>query len=166
MKAGSVQPPAGPLGVEAVTAYLDRRGLHYELVTHKPTFRAVDDAAASGVPPHHELKTLVLRGAEDLVLAALGASERLDLHKARELLEDPQLRLASEEEIERAFPRFDIGAVPPVGPGLPRLALLDRRVPKYSRMVCAGGDHSHSLVLIPVELVNAARPQVADICED
>ena len=33
-------------------------------------------------------------------------------------------------------------------------------------MVCAGGDHSHSLVLIPVELVNAARPQVADICED
>lgn len=162
----TVQPLAGPLGAKAVTAYLGQLGVHYELVSHEPTFRAVEDAAASGVPPHRELKTLGLRGAKGLVLAALRASERLDLHKARELLEDQHVQLASEEEIARALPILDVGALPPFGPGLPRLALLDVRVPEHSRIVCAAGDRRHSLVLSPAELVNVARPRVADICED
>lgn len=161
-----MQALAGRLGVHAVTAHLDERGVHYELVSHKPTFRSVDDAAASGVPPYHELKTLVLHGATGLVLVALRASDRLDLHKVRELLEDRSLRLASEDEIARAFPTFDVGTLPPLGPGLPELRLLDARVPKYSRVVCAGGDHRHSLVVIPAEIINAARPRIADISED
>ncbi len=160
-----VQPLAGSLGVTAATAHLDREGLHYQLVSHKPTFRAVDDATASGVPRYHELKTLVLLGAGGFLLAALRASDRLNLRRVRELLDDRSIRLASEAEMGRAFPTFDVGALPPLGPGLPPLRLLDSQVPKYSRVVCAGGDHTHSLVMIPVEIINAAHPRIADITE-
>jgi prolyl-tRNA editing enzyme YbaK/EbsC (Cys-tRNA(Pro) deacylase) len=124
-------------------------------------------AAASGVPPHHALKTLVLRDAHRrLLLVAVPASERLDLHKVRELLDDKHVELASEQELSRALPRNDVGAVPPVGPGVPHLALLDERVPEYSRIVCSAGDHRHALLIIPAELVAAAAPRIADICED
>ena len=162
----TVQALGGPIGAAAVTTHLDELGMHYELITHKPTFRAVDDAAASGVTPPFELKTLVLRDGPDLVLVALPASERLDLGKVRELLGHRDVGLADEDEMAAAFPRFDVGALPPIGPGLPPLALLDARVKDYSRVVCAGGDHSHSLVVIPIELIDRSRPRLADICED
>lgn len=156
----------GPIGVRATTAHLDHEGLHYELISHKPTFRAADDAIASGVPRYHELKTLLLRGAEGFLLAGLRASDRINLRKVRDLVDDRTIRLASEAEMARAFPTFDVGALPPLGPGLPQLRVLDSQVPKYSRVVCAGGDHTHSLLMIPVEIINAAHPRVANITED
>ena len=157
---------AGLLGVRAVTVHLDALGLRYEVLSHAPTFRATQDAAATGVPLERELKTLVLDSARGLLLVALPASERLDVGKVRRLLDDGWTRLAAEEEIAREFPALEVGAFPPLGPGLPPLALLDERVAGCSRIVCPGGDHRHSLELITAEILEAARPRVADICED
>ena len=33
-------------------------------------------------------------------------------------------------------------------------------------MLCAGGDHSHSIRLDPLELLRLAEPRVGDICEN
>ena len=96
-------------------------------------------------------KTVALHNDRGFRMAVLPASERLDLHKARVLFgASGHLRLATEDEIEREFPAFDSGALPPFS------ALLgdarDRRhaAARIHHVLCSGGDHHHTLKIAPV----------------
>lgn len=162
----TVYTTTGRFGVEAVRDYLRREGWHYQLFEHKPTFRAVDEAFASGVTPHHEAKTVVLRVGGGFALAVVPASHRVDLHKLRRLFDDPAVRLATEDEIATRFPTLDVGAIPPFGPMVSMPTILDPHLLQYSRIACSAGDHRHAVIVIPEEMRQLVRPKVADICED
>ena len=56
--------------------------------------------------------------------------------------------------------------MPPAGPGLPMAELVDRRLLDRDRILCAGGDHEHSIVLAPSDLVRLTGAKVDDICEE
>ncbi len=151
----------------AVAAFLHGHGVAFDVVEHPHTERAAAEAAATGRPAAEVGKTVVLQDGSAYVLAIIPASERLDLHKVRELLgAGSQLRLATEAEIGRDFPLVEVGAVPPAGPGLPMAELVDRRLLDRTRILCAGGDHQHSIVLDPRDLVRLTGAKVADICVD
>jgi len=154
-------------GIGLVTRFLEEASVAHEVVEHPPTFTAADEAAASDAELQHMAKTLLLHDREGWRVAVLPASHRLDLEKARRLLDGTRhLRLASEEEIEAAFPEFDVGALPPVGPMLPLPEVVDVRLLYRDAVLCAGGDHSHSIRLDPLELLRLAEPRVGDICEN
>lgn len=152
-------------GTAAVTEYLDGFGVAYEVVEHALTLSAADEAQATHHAPAEVAKTVILQDRGGPILAIVPASERLDVHKLRDVLGAGRgLRLATEDEIARDFPTIDVGAVPPVGPMLPRAEVVDRRLLDHERIVCAGGDHRHALVLDPRAVVRLADARVADIC--
>jgi len=110
-----VTPERGMRGVEAVTRFLDHLGAPYELVEHRETYAAVDEANAVGSELAEMAKTVLLHDHDGFRAAVIPASERLDLHKARERFgASRHLRLASEDEIGQEFPAFDAAALPPV----------------------------------------------------
>jgi Ala-tRNA(Pro) deacylase len=153
-------------GVERVTHWLEERGVDYELVTHAETFSAANEARAAGVPAGHVAKTLAVHERGSYRLVVIPASRRLDLVRLRELSGwSPHLRLASEHEMERDFPDFEVGALPPFGPLLPATEVVDIRLLYHDRVLCGAGDHRHAVSLDPRELLRIAEPQVADICE-
>jgi prolyl-tRNA editing enzyme YbaK/EbsC (Cys-tRNA(Pro) deacylase) len=49
---------------------------------------------------------------------------------------------------------------------LPRAEVVDRRLLEHERILCAGGDHRHSLVVDPRDVVRIADAKVADVCVD
>ena len=99
-------------------------------------------------------------------VAAIPASERVDLHKARAALgASAHLRLASEDEIESGFPAFDVGALPPFSALLGMPEILDQRLRRRHHVVCSGGDHRHSVKISPLEIERLGQPLVADICQ-
>ena len=145
---------------------LDEAGIEHELVEHPATFTAVDEAVVAGVEPVRFAKTLVLHDRDGYRLAVIPASKRLDLGRARAALRATRhLRLATETEIEAAFPGFDVGAVPPLGDSLPVPEVVDIRLLYHERVLCPAGDHRHAVLLDPRELVRVAEPRVADVCE-
>jgi Ala-tRNA(Pro) deacylase len=151
---------------DLVCRYLENHGVEYELVQHEAAFSASREAEVAGVLPHHAVKTLALRDGEAYRLAVIPASRRLDLELARKALNaSANLRLASESELARDFAVFEVGALPPFGPLLPAPEVVDPRVVEQHRILCSSGDHSHSLLIDPHEIVRLARPRVADICE-
>lgn len=153
-------------GVERVTHWLAERGVDYELVTHPETFSAADEARATGVPAGHVAKTLALHEPGSYRLVVIPASRRLDLSRLRDLTGgSPHLRLATEHELERDFPDFEVGALPPFGPMLPVPEIVDIRLLYHDRILCGAGDHRHAVSLDPRELLRIAEPQVADMCE-
>jgi Ala-tRNA(Pro) deacylase len=158
--------PARP--IELTTQHLDEQGIAYEVVEHAQAFGAASEAVASGVPPDAAAKSVLLHDEDGYRLAVILASDRLDLRKLSNLFETrkAKLRLATEEEMRADFPEFELGAIPPFGEMLPAPEIVDRRVLDHDRVLCNGGDHTHSVLLDPKEIVRAAGARVADICED
>jgi Ala-tRNA(Pro) deacylase len=151
-------------GVGFVTGFLEESGIAHEVMEHAPTYTAADEAAAIDADERYTAKTLVLHDRGGWRVAVLPANQRLDLDKARRLLGGTShLRLATEDEMQEAFPAFEAGAMPPVGAQLPEV--VDVRLLYRDQVVCAGGDHRHAIRIDPRDLVKLAEPRVGDICE-
>lgn len=158
---------SGHLDAERLSAFLSEHGVEHEVVTHRPTITAAESAQAVAVAGEAVAKTLVLYDHGALFLAAVPASERLDLHKLRELLGATRsLRLASEDQIAEHFPEFELGAVPPVGGGMFAERVIDRRLLDQPRVLCSSADHSHGVLLDPRQLALLADATVGDICAE
>ncbi len=154
-------------GVEVITEFLEGKGIAHEVVEHQRTMSAVEEAEATHRRPEGVAKTVVLREGERYFLAVIPASERLDLRKVRELLGASKgLRLATEAEMAEDFPELEVGAVPPIGPTLPAAEVIDRRLLDEDRILCAGGDHRHSIVIDPRDVSRVTGAAAADIVED
>jgi Ala-tRNA(Pro) deacylase len=150
-----------------VTAFLEAAGVDFDLLEHARTERAADEAAALGIGSEEVAKTLVLVAPGGNVRAVLAASERIDLHKVAAVLgvAGKKVRLASEDELARTYPDFELGAVPPFG-GLADQVIVDERVAARDSVVLEAGSHDRSLRLKAADLVSVTSAQVADIRKD
>jgi prolyl-tRNA editing enzyme YbaK/EbsC (Cys-tRNA(Pro) deacylase) len=150
----------------SIVEYLEAEGIDHTLIEHDPTMSAGEEARATGEPAHKVAKTIVLKD-RGYVLAVVPGDERLDIHKLRDLLgATKSLRLATEAEMADLFPSFEVGAVPPFGPTFPKLEVVDRRLLEEDRVLCAAGDHRHSVALDPRGIVRLTGAVTADVCED
>ncbi len=155
----------GTRGLAVVADFLEHEHVSYEVIEHPETFAAVDEARAAESSLARMAKTVLLHDHDGLRTAVIPASERLDLRKARVALHaSGHLRLASEKEIERAFPGFDPGAVPPFSALLGTPEILDSRLLGHRQVLCSGGDHAHTLKLSPGAIKRLGKPLIADIC--
>jgi Ala-tRNA(Pro) deacylase len=154
------------MAAAALKEMLDAQGVTYEVIPHDHTERAAEEAAALGVPVQAVAKTLVLTVPDGYVRAVLPASARLDLHKVREIVgaSSKNVHLASEGDLERDFPEFELGAVPPVG-GRRDPVLVDRAITELGELVFEAGNHDESVRLRFEDLERLGDVRVVDICE-
>jgi Ala-tRNA(Pro) deacylase len=153
-------------GFDAMSKFLEARGLRHAVVEHPLTYTAGADARIAAVPPQHTAKTVMVRDDEGYVLTVIPASELLDLHKVRRLTGRPDLRLATERELAADFPAFEVGALPPFGELFDCPEFIDHRLLDAARVLCNGGDHRHSIVVSTGELRWAAAAKACDIVRE
>jgi Ala-tRNA(Pro) deacylase len=156
------------VATEDLTRVLDEAGARYELLTHVRTESAVAEAEALGIASADVAKTLVVSTPEGYARAVLPASERLDLRKLRKLWGGGkrQVHLASEEDLARDYPEFDLGAVPPIGGGRRDPVVIDSRLAERDSLVLEAGSHEESVRVPTSDLLRVSEAEVADICVD
>jgi Ala-tRNA(Pro) deacylase len=144
--------------------FLDEAGVDFDVLEHAHTERAADEAAALGIGPEEVAKTLVLVAPTGNVRAVLAASERIDLHKVAALLGvgSKKVHLASEDDLARDYPEFELGAVPPFG-GREDQVVVDEQLAARDSVVLEAGTHERSVRLKEADLVRLTGAQVADI---
>lgn len=147
-----------------VTSLLEEAGIDFDVLDHARTERAADEAAALHVTADEVAKTLVLTAPSGNVRAVLAASERVDLHKVAAAIGvgGKRVQLATEEELAREYPGFDLGAVPPLG-GRDDRVLVDERLARRDSVVLEAGSHERSVRLKTVDLVRLTKADIADI---
>jgi Ala-tRNA(Pro) deacylase len=149
-----------------VTLILDEAGVEYELLPHPRTETAVAEAEALGLNTGEVAKTLVISTPGGYVRAVLPASERIDLHKLREQVEGgKRIHLATEEDLERDYPGFELGAVPPFGGSSDRV-LVDSRLAERESVVLEAGSHEQSVRMRTADLLRLTKAEVADLAQD
>lgn len=146
-----------------VRQYLDDQGLPYEVVNHKETFSTCAEAKAVGVIASHVAKTLVVKTRAGDVLAVLPASERIDMHKLRDILDDNHARLATEDEMKSEFTDCDLGSVPPLGELYDAPVFLDGQLENADEIIFAGGTHRDSIKMSGEDFLKLTRPNVVDL---
>ena len=149
-----------------VTVILDEAGVEYELLPHPRTETATAEAEALGVEQADVAKTLVISTPGGYVRAVLAASERIDMHKLREHLEGgKRIHLATEEDLGRDYPDFELGAVPPFG-GSDDRVLVDSRLADRESVVLEAGSHEQSVRIRTADLLALTRAEVADLAQN
>jgi Ala-tRNA(Pro) deacylase len=146
---------------------LDEAGVSYELLPHAHTETALAEAEALGVAPDDVAKTLVVKVPGGYTRVVLPASARLDMHKLRVIHGGGRhtVRLATEEDLRRDYPEFELGAVPPIGVGRTDPVVVDPKVAEQESVVIEAGSHDESLRLAAADLVQVTGAAVTDISE-
>ena len=150
-----------------VTSALDEAGVSYELLPHAHTESALAEAESLCVSPDDVAKTLVVKLSEGYLRAVLPASMRIDLRKVREAHGGGRhkVHLATEDDLRRDYPEFEVGAVPPVG-GRSDPVIVDPKVAERTSIVIEAGAHDESVRIAAADLVTVTAAAVTDISED
>jgi Ala-tRNA(Pro) deacylase len=153
---------------EDLTRVLDEAGVRYELLPHAHTESALAEAKALGVEAAEVAKTVVITTPDGYVRAVLPASERIDLRKLSDIrgIARKDLQLASEEDLARDYPEFELGAVPPIGGARRDPVVLDGRLRERDSIVLEAGTHEASVRMSTSDLVTLGGADVGDICAE
>jgi Ala-tRNA(Pro) deacylase len=141
---------------------LDREGVPYEVLAHRPVFGAQEVAAAQHVPGRELAKVVVARAGDRFLMAVLPAPEKLDLEKLERHLPEQRAQLATEAEFRDLFPGCEVGAMPPFGNlfGLP--VYVDKRLAQDPEIVFEAGNHEQTVRLAYADFARMVRPEVDD----
>jgi Ala-tRNA(Pro) deacylase len=96
-------------------AHLEEHGVSYDVLPHRPDYRARTTAEDTDTPPQEFAKSLLLWVDGRYLMAVLPASRFMSERRLRNALGARELRLATETELETVFPDCQIGAAPPFG---------------------------------------------------
>jgi Ala-tRNA(Pro) deacylase len=138
--------------MSAVTEHLQQRGSAFELLPHQQAYTSTEEAQALGIDAGEVLKTLAVRTGPGYALIVIPASRRLDLHLVRDVLGDHHADLASEEELTRDFPAYQLGALPPLEALLGSKVYVDPEVLGHDTVVFAAGSQTESVRMRTGEL--------------
>jgi Ala-tRNA(Pro) deacylase len=136
-----------------VTEHLQAHGVPFEPIAHQQAYTSIDEARALGIDASEVLKTVAMRVPGGYALMAIPAACRLDMHLVQAAVGDRHARLATEEELLRDFPGFELGALPPLGSLLRAPLFVDQGVVAHETVAFAAGSQTESVQLKTADLL-------------
>jgi Ala-tRNA(Pro) deacylase len=146
-----------------VTDHLEQQGIRFELLPHPPATTALEEAEVLDLTPDEVVKTVVLDVSTGHALAVVPASRRVDLDLLRQALDEPHARLASEDEVARDFPEFELGALPPLPSMMHVPVVIDPSVLEHTTITFAAGITRGSVRTSPAVLFTGATVSITPI---
>lgn len=124
---------------------LDERGINYEKHTHPTAYTAQRLADVEHVSGYLVAKPVVVKTSAGFAMCVLPAPKHLDLEQVSHVLKDPNVRLATEEEMSRLFPDCELGAEPPIGSLFGLTTIMDEQLRKDEFLVMQSGTHTEAV---------------------
>jgi Ala-tRNA(Pro) deacylase len=76
-----------------------------------------------------------------------------------------RIHLANEEDLQRDYPGFDLGAVPPFG-GEGDRVLVDAKLARRETVVLEAGSHEQSVRIKTADLLRLTQADVVDLVQE
>jgi Ala-tRNA(Pro) deacylase len=139
---------------------LTARGVSFEELQHSDAFTAQELAQHEHFSGHRVAKVVVAMADDRPVELILPASRRVDLERVRHILQANKVRLATEAEMEGAFPDTELGAIPalPHWPNIP--VIMDKSLEVKGDILFQAGTHHDAVRLRFADWFAVANPRV------
>ena len=147
--------------VNRVSAYLDKRHIHYQLLEHAPSHNSLSSANSADIPAAQLVKGVMLEDHDgNKLMAILPATHKVSLIVLNKKL-DKQFHLMKEAAIYELFADCDHGAVPPIAEAYKMDKVYDEYLMQQPHLYLEAGDHQSLIKLTRSEfgqLMHGARP--------
>lgn len=137
------------------------RNLPFEELHHNDAYTAQDVAQREHISGHRVAKVVVVLADGRPVELILPASRYVNLDQIRTILHAHELRLASEEEIEKFFTDCEVGALPALRHWKDVDVVMDRALNVEGDIVFQAGTHADAVRLNFRDWYEMVQPQVA-----
>jgi Ala-tRNA(Pro) deacylase len=144
---------------------LDRRGFPYEELHHYDAYTAQELARREHVSGHRVAKVVGVMADGWPVELVLPASRHVMLDRVRELLKAREVRLATEEELERHFPDCERGAIPALRHWGNVEVIMDGNLCCGGDIVILGGTHRDAVRLRFDDWFEMVNPRIEQFGE-
>lgn len=124
-----------------ISDYLRSRDVAFETLLHEPVPSAAKLARSVHVSGRRVAKTVLVKAGPTYILTVLPATHRIDLPRLAMILEEPDVRLATEDEMEALFTDCERGALPPFGRLYGMRTLVDTALTEGPELVFEGNLH-------------------------
>jgi Ala-tRNA(Pro) deacylase len=124
---------------------LDRKGVSYEELHHNEAYTAQELAQREHVSGHRVAKVVCVMADGRPVELVLPASRRVLLDRVGQLLGAREVRLASEDELERHFPDCEVGAIPALRHWRDVDVMMDGHLCRAGDIVILAGTHRDAI---------------------
>lgn len=146
-----------------VKEYLEKQNVKYEVAEHPLAFTASEIAGSQHVPGKQMVKSVIVKSNGDFVMCVLPAIHLLDFEKLKRVTGTSKLKLATENEINKIFPDYEIGAEPPFGHLYGLKVFVDKILEEDKQIVFNAGSHTEVVELSFSDFIRLVNPTIADI---
>lgn len=126
---------------QTVLGYLDHAHVDFDLVTHSRASTSIAVAHRAGLPADQVAKAVLLHDEDDLLLAIVPASRRVNTWAVAELTDSPWVRVAEEGALSFVFRDCERGAIPALGEAFGVRSIVDDELLSGTDVYFEAGDH-------------------------
>ena len=139
--------------------YLDENDIKYISIMHSLAFTSVEIAKNSQIRSREMAKTVILKIDDELAMAVVPATIKVDLDLLKEALGSDNIKLATESEFTKRFPDCEVGAMPPFGNLYDMNVYVDEDLTEDDEIAFNAGSHLEVIKMDYKDFENLVKPQ-------
>ncbi len=144
----------------ALKTYLTAQKVRFTVHKHKTAYTAQEIAASQHVSGKQLAKCVLVKTDTGVALAVLPAVQLIDFKKLKGLLSAKKVSLASEQDIKRAFPDVEVGAMSVFGNLYTVPTVMEQSLAISQEIVCNAGSHTDTISLRYQDVARLVKPKV------
>jgi Ala-tRNA(Pro) deacylase len=142
-----------------ISRYLDSQHVSYQSNRHSPAYTAQGIAQAQHLSGKKLAKVVMVVADNKLVMAAVPANCRVDLHRLGQLMSAKTTKLASEEQFKDVFPDCELGAMPPLGNIYHLDVWVDSALQLHNEICFNAGTHAETIQMTFTDFSRLVQPK-------
>ncbi|MBI4042053.1 MAG: YbaK/EbsC family protein [Deltaproteobacteria bacterium] len=148
--------------VQKLADYLESKKIKYQEVPHREAYTAQEVAQSVHARGQEVVKVVVVKGKKKFYMLALPASYKVDLDAFSEIVDEKELRLATEGEIQSLFPECEVGAMPPFGNLWKIDVYADKSLAADKEIWIQPGSHTSLIKISFADFKKLVKPKVEE----
>ncbi len=142
--------------------YLDNNHVSYSTIPHPLAFTAQKTAHVAHVSGKEMVKTIMVRINGELKMAALPASQMVNLRFLKNLFSTEDVELARESDFANMFPDCEIGAMPPFGNLYGVEEIISEELTRDPEIVFNAGSHTELIKMRYKDFEKLVKPRIVN----
>jgi Ala-tRNA(Pro) deacylase len=144
----------------SVQEFLRQADVGYSVFPHPRACTAKQEAAAASVPEPNWAKVVICFADGEPVQAVVPADCDVDFDRLASLIGVPEVRMATEDELDWLYPDCETGAMPPFGPLYRQLVFVDERLVADEEIAFNAGTFANAVAMRFADFVRLTRPTI------
>ena len=144
----------------SILEFLRQADIGYTAFPHPRAYTAKQEAAAAAVPQHNWAKVVTCFADGEPLQAVVPADCDVDFERLARVIGVPQIRMATEDELDWLYPDCETGAMPPFGPLYRQLVYVDEYLAHDDAIAFNGGTFANALAMRFADFAKVTRPVI------